>query len=198
MNRTTQMSTQMSIESSMATGRWAMATVPRGLHVLERGRVLRSAEASSLSSRQRAGALAEGALVGAPPMARSLVFELDQSHGLCVLAMGDRPAAVWRFELGALRDLAAQIGSATPRLGALAELREEASHIILGMRLAALRGSVGNVVVVHGRPNALSRFVGSVLLEAIIEHVWRATDDVARAEAARNVSWREGEERRSA
>ena len=198
MNTTMQTSTQMSIESPMETGSWARAAVPRGLHVLERGRVLRSAEASSLSSRERAGALAQGALAGAPPTARALVLELDQSHGLCVLAMGDRPAAVWRFELGALRDLAAQIGSDAPRIGALAEMREEASRIILGMRLAALRGSVGNVVVVHGRPNALSRLVGSVLLEAIVQHVWRETDNGARAAVARNVTWREGGERRSA
>jgi hypothetical protein len=198
MNANTQTSTQMSIESSIETSSWAMAAVPRGLHVLERGRVLRSAEASSLSSRARAGALAEGALAGAPPTARSLVLELDQSHGLCVLAMGDRPAAVWRFELGALRELATRLGADTPRIGALAELRAEASRIILGMRLAALRGSVGNVVVVHGRPNALSRFVGSALLEAIVEHVWRESDDLARAEASTRVSWREGGECRSA
>jgi hypothetical protein len=186
------------METSMEAGGWAMAPVPRGLHVLERGRVLRSACASSLSSRERAGALAEGALAGAPPTARSLVLELDQSHGLCVLAMGDRPAAVWRFELGALRDLAARLGSDAPHLGALAEMREEASRIILGMRLAALRGSVGNVVVVHARPSALSRLVGSVLLEAIVEHVWRGTAEAARAEAATSVSWREGGECRSA
>jgi hypothetical protein len=151
---------------------WMTAPVPRGLNVHERGPVLRGAEAASLSSRERAAALTDRALAGAPPTARSLVLELERSHGLCVLAMGDRPAAVWRFDVGALRGLAAAAGADVPRARALAGLREEASRVVLGMRLHALRGSVGDVVFVHDRPDAISRLVGTMLLDVIVEHVW--------------------------
>ena len=161
----------ISTTTTTTTG-WMTAPVPRGLNVHERGPLLRGAEAASLSSRERAAALTDRALAGSPPTARSLVLELERSHGLCVLAMGDRPAAVWRFDVGALRGLAAAAGADVPRVDALAGLREEASRIVLGMRLHALRGSIGDVVVVHDRPHAISRLVGAILLEAIVEHVW--------------------------
>jgi hypothetical protein len=171
---------------------WAASPLPRGLNVHERGRLLRGAEAASLSTRERAGALAGRALAGAPPTARSLVLELDRAHGHCVLAVGDVPAAVWRFDAGPLRDLAEAFGADVPRLDAIAGLRAEASRLVVGMRLPALRGSIGDVVVVHDHSDAVSRLVGSMLLEAIVEHVW--VDD---GEAARP-AWREGSERRSA
>ena len=56
------------------------------------------------------------------------------------------------------------------------------------MRLHALRGSVGDVVVVHDQPDAVSRLVGSMLLEAIVEHVRSKDADAADAPS----SWREG------
>jgi len=182
------------------------ATAP-GLNVHERGRLLRRAEAASLSCRERAGALTSRALAGAPPTARSLVLELDRAHGLCVLAVGDRPAAVWQFDAGALGALAAAAGSDVPRVGARAGLREEASRVVLGMRLQALRGSIGDVVVVHDRPSAISRHVGATLLEAIVEQVWvdgaeGGARDAAvlsrRSPSRARVSWREGGECRSA
>jgi hypothetical protein len=166
------------------------ATVGRGLHIRERGRLLRGAEAASLSSRERAGALAGRALAGAPPTARSLVLELDGVHGHCVLAVGDAPAAVWRFDARTLRVLAEAFASEVPRLDALGSLRAEASRLVLGMRLHALRGSVGDVVVVHDHPDVVSRLVGSMLLEAIVEHVWTEEVEVSVTPA----SWREGAE----
>jgi hypothetical protein len=149
----------------------ARAPLPRGLHVHQRSRLLGGA-AASLSTRERAGALAARAFAGAPPTARSLLLELDGAHGLCVLAVGEQPAAVWRFDAAALRALSEAAGSEVPRLDARAGLRGEASRLVLGMRLPALRGSIGDVVVVHDRPDAISRLVSVVLLEAIVEHVW--------------------------
>jgi hypothetical protein len=166
----------------------------RSLHIRERGRLLRGVEAASLSTRERAGALAGRALAGAPPTARSIVLELDGAHGHCVLAVGDAPAAVWRFDAGALRALAEAFTSEVPRLDALATLRGEASRLVLSMRLHALRGSVGDVVVVHDQPGAVSRLVGSMLLEAIVEHVWVDEDEVSITPP----TWREGAESRSA
>ena len=164
------------------TTRGAMAPVAHGLNVREQGRLLHGAATATLSSRERAGVLTERALVGAPPTARSLVLELDRSHGLCVLAMGDRPAAVWRFELSALRGLAATAGADLPRSGGLRRVREEASRLILGTRLSALRGSIGDVVVVHQHRDTLSQLVGAALLDAIVEHVW--ADEVGAAALA--------------
>jgi hypothetical protein len=171
---------------------WAGSPLPRGLNIHERGRLLRGGEAASLSTRERAGALAGRALAGAPPTARSLVLELDRTHGHCVLAVGDAPAAVWRFDAGPLRELASTFASDVPRLDALAGLRAEASRLVLGMRLAALRGSIGDVVIVHDHSDAVSRLVGTMLLEAIVEHVWTDGADVARP------SWRASSDHRSA
>ncbi len=165
--------------NNAATARWAAAPLAHGLNVREQGRLLHGAAAAMLSSRERAGVLTERALAGAPPTARSLVLELDRAHGLCVLAMGDRPAAVWRFELGALRDLAATAGANLPRSGGLTRVRDEASRLVLGTRLEALRGSIGDVVVVHQHADTLSQLVGAALLDAIVEHVW--ADDVGAA-----------------
>jgi hypothetical protein len=164
----------MSMTTTTATAafRWAAAPLPEGLQVHERGPLLPGAEAASLCSRARAGALAARARAGAPPTARSLVLELGSAHGLCVLATGERPAAVWRFDAAALGGLAAVASADVPRLGALAELRAEASRLILAMRLPALRGSIGDVVVVHDQPGALWRLVAAILLEAIVAHVW--------------------------
>ena len=185
--------------------RWQGAPWPRGLNVRQRGRLLRAVEADTLSSRERAVALTGRALAGAPPTARSIVLELDRAHGLCVLAMGDLPAAVWRLDTSALHDLAVAFGSDVPRLDALAGLRAEASRLILGMRLRALRGSIGDVVVVHDHPDAISRLVGAMLLEALVEHVWLEDEDELRdelggerADRPTGVSWREGAECRSA
>jgi hypothetical protein len=167
---------------TMTTARWATAPVAHGLNVREQGRLLHGAAAAMLSSRERAGVLTERALAGAPPTARSLVLELDGSHGLCVLAMGDRPAAVWRLELGALRALAATAGADLPRPGGPTRVRQEASRLILGTRLAALRGSIGDIVVVHQHPDTLSQLVGAALLDAIVEHLW--ADEVGAATLA--------------
>jgi hypothetical protein len=52
---------------------------------------------------------------------------------------------------------------------------------------------------VHDHPDAVSRLVGSMLLQAIVEHVW--VDPRGRAGAAddaTSASWREGAECRSA
>ena len=179
----------MSTMTMTTTDSWAALPMPRGLHVRERGRLLGRAEAL-LSSRERAGALAGRALAGAPPTARSLVLELDGAHGHCVLAVGDLPAAVWRFDVTALSGLAAQFAADVPRLDALAQLRAEASRVVVSMRLQALRGSIGDVVVVRDRPDAVSRLVGAMLLEAIVEHVWSEDADGERAGASS--SWREG------
>jgi hypothetical protein len=184
----------MSTMTMTTTDSMMTSARPRALHIQERGRLLRGAEAASLSSRERAGALAGRALAGAPPTARSLVLELDGIHGHCVLAVGDVPAAVWRFDAGTLRVLAESFASEVPRLDALASLRAEASRLVRGMRLHALRGSVGDVVVVHDQPDAVSRLVGSMLLEAIVEHVWVDEDEVSVSPA----TWREGAECRSA
>ena len=102
------------ITTTTTTNR-AKASMPHGLNVREQGRLPRGPAAAALSSRERAGVLTERAFAGAPPSARSLVLELDRSQGLCVLAMGDRPAAVWSFELGALSALAARASSEVPR-----------------------------------------------------------------------------------
>jgi hypothetical protein len=190
--------TAMAPTLQVAVFRRALAPAPLGLKVRERGRLLRRGEAASLSSRERASALTGRALAGAPPTARSLVLELERSHGFCVLGVGDRPAAVWQFDAGALRALAAAIDSDVPRLQALAGLRDEAGRIIRGMRLQALRGSIGDVVVIHDRPNAISRLVGAMLLEAIVERVWLddgvgARDATAPTCRSRG-SWREGGE----
>jgi hypothetical protein len=166
----------MRANTAFSTTPSSRALPPRRLHVHERGRVLSEAEAASLSSRERAGALMERALAGAPPSARSLVLELDGAHGLCVLATGDQAAAVWRFDAGLLRGLACAFDAEVPRLDALGGLRVEASRLVLAMRLQALCGTIGDVVVVHNRPDAVSRLVGSMLLGAIVEHVWRAGD----------------------
>jgi hypothetical protein len=170
------------------TESWAATPMPHGLHVRERGPLLGRAEAL-LSTRERAGALAGRALAGAPPTARSIVLELDGADGHCVLAMGDVPAAVWRFDARALTALAAEFAADVPRLDALARLRAEASRLVVSMRLQALRGSIGDVVVVRDRPDAASRLVGAMLLEAIVEHVW--SDDGDRDAAS---TWREGAE----
>jgi hypothetical protein len=172
---------------------WAASPRPRGLNVHQRGRLLRGSEAASLSTRERAGALAGRALAGAPSTARSIVLELDREHGHCVLAMGDAPAAVWRFDAGPLRARAEAFGSDVPRLDALAGLRAEASRLVVGMRIPALRGSIGDVVVVHDHSDAVSRLVGAMLLEAIVEHV--RVDGEAEISGP---SWREGAELHSA
>jgi len=93
--------------------------------------------------------------------------------------------AVWRFDAGALGSLASELAADVPRLDALARLRGEASRLILSMRLRALRGSIGDVVVVRDQPDAVSRLVGAMLLEAIVEHVWSEDGGPTRA------SWRE-------
>ena len=191
----------MQTTTTATAERQATAPMPPGLNVHERGRLLRRAEAASLSCRERAGALTGRALAGAPPTARSLVLELERAHGLCILGVGDRPAAVWQFDAGALRALAAAAGADVPRVDALARLREEARRVIVGMRLHALRGSIGDVVVVHDRPNAVSRLVGATLLEAIVDQVWVDGDgarDLTSATGPSRVSWREGGECRSA
>jgi hypothetical protein len=178
----------------MTTDDWAALPMPRGLHVQERGRLLARREAASLTSRERAGALAGRALAGAPPTTRSLVLELDGSEGHCVLAAGDVPAAVWRFDTSALADLAASFASDMPRLDALSRLRAAASHLVVGMRLRALRGSIGDVVVVREQRDAVSRLVGAMLLEAIVSMVWSEEDE----SSATRSSWRAGAEFRSA
>jgi hypothetical protein len=183
------------MSSVTKTDSWTATPMPPGLHVRERGRLLHGVEATSLSSRERAGALAGRALAGAPPTARSLVVEIDGAHGHCVLAVGDVPAVVWRFSLGTLATLAAAFVSDVPRLDAMARLRAEASRLVLSMRLQALRGSIGDVVVVRDRPDTVSRLVGAMLLEAIVEHVWNEGNE---GEEARRAAWREGAECHSA
>jgi hypothetical protein len=182
----------MSTMMMTTTDSWAAQPLPRGLHVQERGRLLGSRETANLSSRERAGALAGRALAGASPTARSLVLELDGADGHCVLAVGDSPAAVWRFDTGALASLASELAADVPRLDALARLRAEASRLVVSMRLRALRGSIGDVVVVRDQPDAVSRLVGAMLLEAIVENVWSEDRGATRA------SWREGAECHSA
>jgi hypothetical protein len=113
-----------------------------------------------------------------------------------VLAVGDVPAAVWRFETSALSALAGELAADVPRLDALARLRAEASRLILSMRFQALRGSIGDVIVVRDRPDAVSRLVGTMLLEAIVEHVWSEDADGDRADASS--PWREGAGSRTA
>jgi hypothetical protein len=185
----------MSTMTMTTTDSWAALPMPRGLHVQERGRLLARREAASLSSRERAGALASRAFAGASPTARSLVLELDGTQGHCVLAVGDLPAAVWRVDTSALAELAAEFASDMPRLDALARMRDEASRVVLSMRLRALRGSIGDVVVVRDQPDAASRLVGAMLLEAIVDQVWSEADGETVATRA---AWREGAECRSA
>jgi hypothetical protein len=181
----------MSSVTMMTTGSLATRPMPRGLQVRERGRLLLDLEAASLSSRERAGALASRALAGAPPTTRSLVLELDGGYGHCVLAVGELPAVVWRFDVRTLTALTAAFTSDVPRLDALARLRAEASRLVLSMRLQALRGSIGDIIIVRERPDAVSGLVGAMLLEAIVEHVWR--EDGER-EGATPPAWREGAE----
>lgn len=179
--------TTMAKTMARAMDSWEATPMPRGLHVQERGRLLGRAEAL-LSSRERAGALAGRALAGAPPTARSIVLELDGAEGHCVLAVGEVPAAVWRFDAHTLEALAAEFAADVPRLDALARLRAEAGRLVLSMRLQALRGSIGDVVVVRDRPDAASRLVGAMLLEAIVEHVWSEDGEAGGAAS----TWREG------
>jgi hypothetical protein len=111
--------------SMTAAGATASATAPlqRALQVHERGRLLRGAEVGSLSSREWARALADHALAGGSPRLRSLVIELDGARGHCVLAVGTIPAAVWRFDAGALHGMAAELATDVPRVDARAPAR---------------------------------------------------------------------------
>lgn len=123
-----------------------------------------------LASRDDARDLSRAVLEGVSPDARTLVVDLDGDGVRCVYAMGTEPVAFWDLDGAALR--------------------KDAGAAVRASRLQALRGSVGELVIVRrkaargGAPlGALAALVSTALERELA--ITRARVAVAPASASR-------------
>jgi hypothetical protein len=122
---------------------------------------------SGLSSRLHAHQLSRRVLAGEPPAKRSLIVDMDGDTCTCVYSAGAQALAVWRFDIAALRRLAGAVITGASQEVAIGLVQDEARRLIHGSRLAAVRGSIDKVVVIHARPTPLERILAAVILEAL-------------------------------
>jgi len=157
-------------------------------------RVAAAVPAVDWSPQRQAQLLSENLLAGELATTRALIIEVDVDSEVCrcVYSAGHQALAVWSFDIRALR-----AGAGTPASrGSVGfkprDLRAEARRLLRGSRLAAVRGSINKVIVVH---EPAARPWSEAIVDAVLAEVCGAPEAMCVAPPA--VSARAGGECRT-